>query len=161
MVAQSHYSNSTQGWAAWLQRHGQISPLTFWLEDGFNLLQKVLFHKGWRRAVHSHSEVFAVYIKHDGIVLGRGCRRECRDLLAHETEISHARWEGNELGGQDTPSAMLWQLFSLGSFQMKPKAAALNTGGGSKSKSPAYLGKDRPVNCRDLARLELMTHGRR
>lgn len=75
------------------QPQGQhwISP-TFWLEDGFNFLQKSLFHKGWGWAAHAHRKVLAVHIKHDGIVLGWRCRRERRDSLSRETEMSHTWW---------------------------------------------------------------------
>lgn len=66
--------------------HGQISPPTFWLEDGFHFLQKGLFHKGWGRAAHPHREVFAVHIKHDSIILGWCCRTKHRQLLSYGTE---------------------------------------------------------------------------
>lgn len=95
-MAEPHYSNPAQDRPAWPQGHSRISPPTFWLEDCFNFLQKGLFHKGWGRAAHPHCEVFAVHIKHDGVVLGWGCRRERRDLLCHGTEMSHARWGGDE-----------------------------------------------------------------
>lgn len=113
-MAQPCYSNPTQDRPARRRGHHQIPPPTFWLEDGFNVLQKGLFHERWGRAAHPHREVFAVHIEHDGVVLGWDCRRERRDLLSHGTDMRHTQWGGNEWGGQDTPSAMLWPLLSPG-----------------------------------------------
>lgn len=64
-------------------------------------------------------------------------------------------WSGQPLCYVTAASLPSWGF----SFQMKPMAADLCAGGGNKSKVPCtHCGKDRPVSCRDLLRLELVTH---